>query len=57
VIPTYVTRGILERKSFKALVWADVNVTPNEGMADDEDYLINNWPYGSKPYNPSHQDE
>lgn len=26
-------------------------------LADDEDYLINNWPYGSKPYNPSHQDE
>ena len=26
-------------------------------LADDESNLIENWPYGTKPYNPNHQDE
>ncbi len=61
-----------EKALYAAAIHADSTLAVKEGilsglcwrcpfssicLADDEDYLINNWPYGSKPYNPSHQDE
>lgn len=61
-----------EKALYAAAIHADPTLAVKEGilsglcwkcpfssicLADDEEYLINNWPYGSKPYNPSHQDE
>lgn len=61
-----------EKALYAAAIHADSSLAVKEGilsglcwrcpfssicLAEDEEYLINNWPYGSKPYNPSHQDE
>lgn len=61
-----------EKALYAAAIHADPTLAVKEGilsgvcwkcpfssicLAEDEEYLINNWPYGSKPYNPSHQDE
>lgn len=61
-----------EKALYAAAIHADETLAVKEGilsglcwkcpfssicLADDEEYLLANWPYGSKPYNPSHQDE
>lgn len=61
-----------EKALYAAAIHADPTLAVKEGilsglcwkcpfssicLADDEDYLVTNWPYGNKPYNPSHQDE
>lgn len=61
-----------EKAIYAAAIHADETLALKEGilsgvcwkcpfssicLADDESNLLTNWPYGSKPYNPNHQDE
>jgi len=61
-----------EKALYAAAIHADPTLAVKEGilnnscwkcpftsicLADDESQMISSWPYGSKPYNPNHQDE
>ena len=61
-----------EKALYAAAIHADSTLAVKEGilnnscwkcpftsicLADDESQMISSWPYGTKPYNPNHQDE